>query len=51
MWNGGLVLVVTGGVLGNAALGGLGAAAISGSLVLALGLLVASVVVDPRASR
>jgi hypothetical protein len=51
MWNGGLMLVMAGSALGNAVVGGVGAAAIAGSLVLALSLLVASIVLDPRGSR
>lgn len=47
-WNGGLALVVVGGVIENTAIGAIGATAVAGSLVVALGLLVASIVIDPH---
>ena len=46
-WNGGLALVVVGVATGSAGIGTIGAAAVAVGLVVALGLLVASVAVDP----
>lgn len=45
-WNGGLALVVAGTVTGHGVIGAIGAAAVAGSLVLTLGLLLTSLVVD-----
>jgi nitrite reductase (NO-forming) len=50
-WNVGLGLVVLDEALGLGPAGALGAAAVAGSLLLSLGLLVASVVAHPRAAR
>ena len=48
LWNGGVALIVAGGLAGSGILGALGAAAVAIGLIAALGLLVASAVVDPR---
>lgn len=50
-WNGGVALITIGAAFGLDTAGALGTAAVAGSLVVSLGLLVASVVIDPRASR
>ena len=47
-WNGGVTLVVVGEAIGTVALSAVGAAAIALALVVALGLLVASIALDPR---
>jgi nitrite reductase (NO-forming) len=48
MWNGGLALVVFGGAGGSDTAGAFGTVAVAGSLFVALGLLLASIVVDTR---
>ena len=50
LWNGGVALIVAGGLAGSGIIGALGAAALAIGLVAALGLLVASAVVDPRSA-
>ena len=50
-WNGGLALVVVGRVIGSTEIGAIGAAAVAGSLLPALGLLLASIVIDPSLAR
>jgi len=48
MWNGGLALVVMGGASRSDTAGAFGTVAVAGSLFVALGLLLASIVVDTR---
>jgi len=48
LWNGGVALLLAGGVTGSQILSAIGAGALGVALVSALGLLGASVVVDPR---
>lgn len=48
MWNGGVALVIVGGLVRSEILGVIGTGALAAGLLAALGLLLGSVVVDPR---
>ena len=50
-WNGGLALLVAGSAIGDAAIGAIGSVAVAASLIVTIGLLVASVAFDPRSGR
>ena len=47
-WNGGLALVLVAGVIGNAGVGAVGAAVVASSLLVAIGLFAASIILDPH---